>query len=522
MVRLLHFRLILAMMVMTASSWATTYYISTSGSDSNSGTSTSSPWLHAPGMSGCTSNCASKTPAAGDRFIFKGGDTWHYSASLGTKGLPWTITGGNGTSSSQIYYGVDVTWYNSNVCGSSWCRPKLDSDNVPANGGNPLMKYSVSSCGTNGAQVNGNMLNNGNQYITVDDFEMTGYCWNNTVGYLSNCYVSGTGANSTYSNLYIHGWTHTGTATYGAAAFCGPSNSVTATIDSSVVDGADSDGTSFAALVYGPPIVKNSVFRYHANGVANGGKRLENNLFEYVSEPYSYAGDYPHGNVMEWNNEAGGVNYIYNNVVRNSNAAVGLWVCPSGDFYFNNVLYGISNWSYQIAGYDSQCGASGVSTTFNNTMVGFPFGKSGASYAATLNSNLFINASTTGTPAAVLNHISTTTANATAYGFTSANNYQPTSVDCNGNLGAAGCPLGKGANLTSTCNSIPDAVAKTACLSDSTMGPSYDLTTHRVNGNARTPVLHPTSGAWDAGAFQFGSNSNQSPDPPSGLAAIVQ
>ena len=145
MVRLLHFRLILALMVMTASSWATTYYISTSGSDSNSGTSTSSPWQHAPGMSGCTSNCASKSPAAGDRFIFKGGDTWHYSASLGTKGLPWTITGGNGTSSSQIYYGVDVTFYNSNVCGSSWCRPKLDSDNVPANGGNPLVKYSVSS-----------------------------------------------------------------------------------------------------------------------------------------------------------------------------------------------------------------------------------------------------------------------------------------------------------------------------------------------------------------------------------------
>src|ERR1035437_10304250 len=54
------------------------YFISAAGADTNNGTSESTPWAHAPGMPKCTGTCASTTPAAGEGFIFRGGDAWHF------------------------------------------------------------------------------------------------------------------------------------------------------------------------------------------------------------------------------------------------------------------------------------------------------------------------------------------------------------------------------------------------------------------------------------------------------------
>ena len=54
--------LILTVSLITASASATTYYIAANGSDSNNGTSKTTPWLHAPGMPNCTSNCACDDP----------------------------------------------------------------------------------------------------------------------------------------------------------------------------------------------------------------------------------------------------------------------------------------------------------------------------------------------------------------------------------------------------------------------------------------------------------------------------
>src|SRR5690242_4163905 len=68
---------------------ATTYYIAANGSDSNNGTSKTSPWQHAPGMPSCTGTCASTTPRAGDQFIFRGGDTWHYGSGTPSVGGTW-------------------------------------------------------------------------------------------------------------------------------------------------------------------------------------------------------------------------------------------------------------------------------------------------------------------------------------------------------------------------------------------------------------------------------------------------
>src|SRR6266496_904435 len=63
----------------TSSCTSNCYYIAANGSDANSGTSKTSPWLHAPGMTGCSGNCASHTPVGGETFILRGGDAWHYN-----------------------------------------------------------------------------------------------------------------------------------------------------------------------------------------------------------------------------------------------------------------------------------------------------------------------------------------------------------------------------------------------------------------------------------------------------------
>ena len=96
---------------------ATTYYIDyAAGSDSNSGTSTAAPWQHMSGMHGCIANCAKTTPKAGDSIILKGGVTWPNAAFP----ILWSWSG---TSTSDIYIGVDQTWY----AGSSWTRPIFDA-----------------------------------------------------------------------------------------------------------------------------------------------------------------------------------------------------------------------------------------------------------------------------------------------------------------------------------------------------------------------------------------------------------
>lgn len=117
--------LTLILLLWDPSAFATIYYVDYStGSDSNNGTSKSTPWKHAPGMQGtgasggaatdaCTGTCASTTPVAGDSIILKGGVTWPVTV------LPWyfswagssTTSGSYGCAGSGcIYVGVDPTW----------------------------------------------------------------------------------------------------------------------------------------------------------------------------------------------------------------------------------------------------------------------------------------------------------------------------------------------------------------------------------------------------------------------------
>jgi hypothetical protein len=497
----------------SGNAFATTYYVSTAGSDTNNGTSTATPWLHAKGMSGCTSNCNSSTPKAGDKIILRGGDVWHWNAGAGVKGLPWK-TVGTGTASSPIYYGVDHTWWNATACGSSWCRPVL-------NGDNPLSTTAVGSCGTGNA-TNSVMLDDATTFGVLDDFEMVGLCWSdNPIPFFGDSFIAIDSTNGTYSNIYVHGWTHTKSASSQATGWAGSTDGRVTHFDSIVVDGSDSDPGSLCSLCFDVYDVHNSVFRYNSNFVGNGASLLYNNLFEFITEPYDSA----HGNVSEWNNEANsnGGNYIYNNLVRHTTTAVTMWVCPQSanlqDYYFNNVMYDISSqmWDFANDG-GAGCGAGGTGNFVNNTFVSGSLGKAG-SWLGTFTNNYMIGSTILGTVTSQKNQVTATATQASTYGYTTGNNYGPASADCNGNSSASGCPIGKGSNLTSVCNSI-GGLAGAALCKDTTLGPNYDAVRHRVNGNARTPVARPSNGAWDAGSFQFGQSV--SPAPPTGLAGVVK
>jgi hypothetical protein len=73
--------------------------------------------------------------------------------------------------------------------------------------------------------------------------------------------------------------------------------------------------------------------------------------------------------------------------------------------------------------------------------------------------------------------------------------------------------VGQGTNLSSQCVSLP------GLCNDTTLGVSYNATNHTVSYPARTPNPRPSTGAWDAGAYEY--NSGNQPQPPTGLAAVV-
>ena len=136
---------------------AATYYVSTSGSDSNSGTSESSPWAHLPGMATWTGNYS---PVAGDSFILRGCDVWTNSSFP----ITWKWSGASG---NPITVGVDQTWYNTTNCPSSWNRPVFNA------GGTAIQPPECS-----GGNSNKFLVFNSATYVTFNSIELTGLYWN--------------------------------------------------------------------------------------------------------------------------------------------------------------------------------------------------------------------------------------------------------------------------------------------------------------------------------------------------------
>ena len=500
------------------------YFIAANGSDSNDGATESAPWAHVPGMSTCASNCAAVTPAAGMGFIFRGGDTWT-GANFGINWL-W-----GGTATNPIYIGVDPTWYS----GSLWSRPIWTCGGAACTGAN------------SGTYI---QTQTAKSYNILDNIEMTGLF--ETSSSHPN-FVNACGQNQIFENIYIHGWSSNltgGSASEGFHTGCGAASNGT-TVRYSVMDGSDTAQNTGWFNHSGVPIAYGNVMRYVVTGLDGCGDNWHDNLFEYMTNQvggghqdalYHYGGCTT-PNVL-----------IYNNVVRHikfagSGGAVKLWLqgnnpCMKGptitaplnscvSYAFNNVVYD------SLPGNMVNTGAHfrdnyGTWYIFNNT---FACGTNSTPGFCSIGDagNAQRGVASGGSMAlhAMNNHwISTNKSSLCCRGpagfGSSGSCYSFTCTESNGRyhtVGAAkkngyndagtyafeptkssGSTVGAGASLDALCTTVSaiDVSAGTACANDTTYACNYDSTTHTVSCPTRTPVKRP-AGAWDVGAYQFGS-----------------
>lgn len=521
------------------------YADSASGSDSNTGTSESSPWQHLPGMTGCSGNCASTTPAAGEGFIAKGGSTWHQSSGTPT-GLPWNWNW-SGTSSAPVYIGVDTGWYS----GSAWARPILTEDN-------PLSSVMLTSCTYDDSTTEAVKLSG--SYITFDNFELTGKCWSGRTSVPSD----GSGAyglvdirSLTHGNIldnYIHGWSSTESSVDSNYMILGTADQVATynRLAYNVIDGSDAmHGTTTAAdqcgtkSFNGPPCQSgfaiygdaynfdHNVLRYVSNGIiANNMVSVHDNVFEYMWN--SYDGE-THPNVDEAAGAVpGATQYFYNNIIRHTYQNVGFWPEISTIAYeFNNVFFDNTD---GLGGADINCFMQSPVTSsstptiyiYNNTFVGdtascdFNFfagngstpGWAGTAY---FENNHIIDSHTSlsslvncGSSCFTDNggEVLQTVSAANAQGYSATNNYAPTA--------STDATIGKGTNLTSQCSTFS---SDSALCSGTTDGVGLSTSNVAVSP-AIAAIARPSTGAWNSGAYQFGNQV--APAPPTNLTGTVK
>jgi len=503
------------------------FYISAAGSDTNSGTTEASPWLHAPGMIGCTANCAlidngSGNPGnarPGQGFIVRGGDVWH------SANLPWTWRSA-GSSGSPIYLGVDTTWYT----GSSWTRPVLNLDNA-GNGMNGLGSAFITGGG------------NQSPYVWLDDFEFINNYTCITGGSGYSGYAQLNSSNSTFTRNYLHAWTHCSTANVpdGCELFSlDEANGESGyTVEYNIWDGSDSTngGDSCYAMYEGgsdsTTIIAYNFIQDVANGVVGQYPIVHDNTILNIVRDYAQLngnGSY-HGNAFE-NNHCQSPCFIYNNVISGVNpyAGVTFWDSPNGsfDYIFNNVIVNTSNGNVldTLTGSGAQA-AGGYVMEFNNTvecgMDSSPPSSmcSGDTNSATAKSSFLNNHFLTTHPPVPLSNWGTqsnnvtqtkSTANGQGYSLTEMYSFSPAS--------ASNSSVHAGANEQTLCATIAglNPAAGIACQSDTTYGVSYNTSNHTVTSPARTPVARPMTGAWDSGAYQF---SSQVPAPVTAVKAKV-
>jgi hypothetical protein len=525
---------LLAALVGAGNAAATTYYIAANGSDSNNGTSKSSPWLHAPGMNGCSAVCASTTPKAGDSFIFRGGDTWHFGNSglspyVGGTSPHWNWNWSGSSSncnldasagpivkSSCIYIGVDQSWYS----GSSWTRPQMNMDN-------PLTTSQPSSCPINESGHNFFFLSGA--YSIVDNLEWLGWCWNTSPGGVVTLF----GAQQEVTNNYFHGWSASPSFTdqFVEIAYGGNNFQL---IDHNVFDGSDSSlgatpGKATGKVLGTGSEISYNVFWHVSNGYIGGAApSIHDNLFYYLMEP----SDSTHGNIIEQQGAPPQGTYFYNNLMYVTNEGEGINIYTSANnpaYIFNNISYlyraTFSGQTPVNSNDGSNCflpentGSSGPRTfyMFNNTFDS-PCSSSQKNIELTqyFQNNHLIGYS----PAALStlaqptmidngNEIFQAESAANAQGYTTSNNYAPTS--------SSGVTVGQGTNLASLCSSMNYSPAAAACM-NGYGGVTYNQSNHTAVQN---PVV-ARGGTWDVGAYQFSTTGASQPSAPTGLTANVQ
>ncbi len=541
---------LMSCLMAAGSTTGATYYIAANGNDSNNGTSNTTPWQHAPGMPKCTGACAAHTPVAGDQYIFRGGDTWHFgnaSASpyVGLGGWKWSWSG---NSANPIYIGVDQTWYS----GSAWARPVMTGDN-------PLNTSFVSSCTYDESTLNFLTITS-QKYVVIDNFEWPGKCWSSKSTYVGQIYDAGS-TNLIISNHYFHGWTTVSTSVDSDWSILGGAPCCTATFNqivANVFDGSDSSQAAANSTIcsnsYDPPSpcqsggavyqdgydVHDNVFRYLSNFmIITDGYTIHDNLFEYLYTTYDHQ---THSNVMnQVSNIAGSNTYFYNNIVRHTHVTEDLYITVGNTaYFFNNVFY--DNMNYIMNTAPTNCiglgavSSSGTQTayiynnTFDNSQGGCMVNEAGdnapnyhwngtayfqnnhliAYSPANLSSLTYCSSGATCGFKDNGNEVWQSESAANAQGYTSSNNYAPTASN--------NATVGVGANLSNQCSTFSQ---------DSALCNGTEDGASEQSGEGGEIAFFPTiplvqrASSWDSGAYEF-NNGSQPPAPPTGLSAQVQ
>jgi hypothetical protein len=472
---------------------SSTRYVAANGNDLNDGGTKSTAWLHAPGMSGCSGNCASYNPAAGDSIILRGGDTWNNQGIF----FSWS-----GSSTASIYIGVDQTWY----AGSSWNRPIFTAN------------------GTSSTQF----AFAGN-YLILDNIEFTGLYFDNPSNPVHYIDLRAS-THSQITNSYFHGWTHGGTSDNCMLIYGQSADSTDAVLDS-VFDGSDTTGGGNSCYaIYGlPGEIGFNYFNKLPNAYVGYAWSFHDNLIDYLSLSFDTTA---HGNMFE-NNTSPANTVIYNNVLRHGSAAgsnVTLWdaaTSPNTDYIFNNVIYDTTTANVIDFGAPLS-GLSGSELFFNNTVECGPDSNpaaicaGGVRQSATMDNNHLVGPSSTGNGNTYTlaggslsenDDLAETKTLANSQGYTVTNGFAPTSP--------TNPTVGTGLNLATTCNAIPNSAARSACLQTTTFACAYNSSNHTVSCPAIAPITRPPSGAWDIGAYEF-TSSGGPPPPPTNLSAIPQ
>ena len=544
----------MGVLLVAGSASATTHYIAANGSDANNGTSETAPWLHAPGMPNCAANCAAYTPAAGDSIIFRGGDTWHFGNSSlspytgGTWSTPTSGSSSNcdtthiGSQTSCIYYGVNQSWYS----GNSWTRPIL-------NGDNPTSTSYVSSCSF---QTGGhNILVTLNSYNILDNFEITGMCQSSYHSCCGDIMVNDGGGPAEYENLYIHGWTSMGTNIGGGAwfdmtAFSGSGSSRSTIGPNNICDGWDSNPRAAGCLEGGPGYyVYDNVFTNQSQIEMGGCHSWHDNIWINLSLP----GDgFAHGNLMECNTDysSSAGNVFYNNVIEHvAQIEVSIWFTPNGsnEYWFNNVYYDVNasgNW-WDVAAPGSGTGncSPGTCYMFNNTLDAPSAGAANCVPNMTVFNNHEICGSSSScsafasgscsisnetqmshNTAVTQGYMATAGTSGSNDGITCANDTTPCAPTAPTNSTVTASGTNEYSGLCATMAGTSDEIiqlAGAACENATNDACSYNSATHALTCPGQTANARPSTGAWDAGAYQYSSTDPSTPAPPTGLSAVV-
>lgn len=543
------------------------YFISAqSGSDSNNGTSESTPWANAPAMSTCTNTCASVTPQPGTVFIFKGCDTWNF-ATIG----PW-IPNVSGTSGNLIQWGgFDQTWYNTSVCPSGWNRPIFSAEGT------------APGASTNSGATWYMMILNENSYWRVAWIEWTGlYLLNNTSNYQGSLgyFSCSTGCmNYELDHNYAHGFTFNlavDCTQSGANYPCGEpfffnfsSTGGSGEIDHNVFNGSDTAGTCTGGPGCPTPGTATLPLGLWLNGNDSG--PVDYNYFSNADcfvgtfaifhdntlngcGPFSAAANSVHNNVFENNSDAPSGTLFYNNLDENAgtipNATVSQLAPPSGvtSYYFNNVvtnfLGGQTGGQMAFSCSTPIGGGGGTCVALNNTFECGPDSGTdsppslqcmvdgAAPLALTAYANHFITSNSTpiqcynsscGTITQVPNpNLAQTLSVAQGQGYNISTYFAPQ------NSSAATVKAGLSPSaLVTQCNAIAavNAAAGAACEQSTTAGVTLVTSPYyNVGSSTVTPVARLITGSTnnDAGAYQFAATSGTATQPPSGLTATVQ